>query len=91
MVPACPLPGEGSDLLMDSLSIPKDGIKSWPTLRPPFHRLTHNLGPSQAGRPGGCGVCGGAPTRVSLSPTSCSHWIPLRWSSAAQTPATHEG
>lgn len=50
MVPACPLPGEGSGLLMEGFSTPKNGVEmSQPTLGPAFHHLTHNLWPSQAG------------------------------------------
>lgn len=51
--------GEGSGLLMEGFSISKDGvkmIKSRPTLRTPFHLLTHNLRPPQAGGAGGCGI-----------------------------------
>lgn len=53
MVPACPLPGEGSSLLMGDFSILKDGVKMsertlgqsqpWVLLS----ILTHNLRPSQ--------------------------------------------
>lgn len=95
MVPMYPLPGEGSGLLVEGLSIPKDDIrilKSWSTSGPPFHRLTHNLGPCQAGA-AGCGVCGACPSPGQLLPNILlfSHWMPLRSSSAAQTPATRGG
>lgn len=80
MVPTCPLPGEGSGLLTEGLSVPKDGIKmikSWPTLGPPFHHSTHNLGLSQAGRAGRCEVSGGCPDPSQPLPDIllASHWM----------------